>query len=102
MPFDIMFPDKAKEMKRMVFDYLKGLQIANNAVGDTKNQQTRGSLQINENGFPVAPRPHLWTKVVRADIEPIYRLYITHHYRKLFYSSKLIYNKQIYRTGLSG
>lgn len=79
-----MYPDKAKEMKRTLLDYIKALKnahVRNADIAETAEQR-KGTLEINENGFPLAPRTHSWPKVTRADLEPLYRLYITHHYRK--------------------
>ena len=95
MPFDIMYPDKAKEIKRMVLDYIKVLRRAhfNNSqnIGDEiTNGLQKNTIQIDDSGFPVAPRPHSWSKVKREDLELIYRLYMTCHYRKsLFISASL-------------
>jgi hypothetical protein len=87
MPFDVMFPDKAKEMKRMILEYIKILRRAHNEGGqdadnDIVNGIRKNTLQIHESGFPVGPRPASWLKVTRAELEPIYRLYITKHYRE--------------------
>jgi len=88
MPFDVMFPDKAKQMKRMMLDYIKILRRAHidasqDAGDDITNGIQRNYLQIDESGFPIGPRPISWVKVTRADLEPIYRLYVTKHYREL-------------------
>jgi hypothetical protein len=91
MPFNVMFPDKAKEMKRMILDYVKILRRAHaedsgNAVDDIANGFQKDAIQIDDSGFPKAPRPLSWIKVTRAELEPIYRLYITKHYRKSYRS----------------
>lgn len=82
-----MYPDKAKEMKRMVLDYIKCLRQAHFASTQipsniTTNGIQRNTLEIHDSGFPLAPRPESWSKVTKADLEPIYRLYIGKHYRK--------------------
>jgi hypothetical protein len=87
MPFDVMFPDKAKEMKRMMLDYIKILRRAHaegyqDAGEEIMNGIQRNTLQIDETGFPKAPRPISWLSVTRAELEPIYRLYITKQYRE--------------------
>lgn len=93
MPFDVMFPDKAKEMKRMVLDYIKVLRRAHinnsqNIIEESINGLKKNMLQVDESGFPLAPQPQSWEKVKKDDLEPIYRLYIMRHYRKsLSYSS---------------
>lgn len=84
MPFDVMYPDKAKEMKRMVLEYIKLLRrdhFASSQISDISNGFHKNTLEIDPSGYPIAPRPQSWEKVKKADIEPIYRLYIAHHYR---------------------
>ena len=56
MPFDIMYPDKVKEMKRMVLDYIKVLHRTHldnlQDAGDTAtNGFPRNTLQIDTTGF---------------------------------------------------
>jgi hypothetical protein len=92
-PFDVMYPDKAKEMKRMVLDYIKVLRRAHfsntqMAGDDITNGLQRDTLQIDESGFPLAPWPQSWIKVTKAEIEPIYRLYIARHYRMSLYLAR--------------
>jgi hypothetical protein len=87
MPFDIMYPDKAKEMKRMVLEYIKILRRDHFSVADvdTSNGLQRDTLQIDATGFPIAPRPLTWTKVTKAELEPIFRLYMKRHYRMSYF-----------------
>jgi hypothetical protein len=87
MPFDIMYPEKAIEFKRTVLDYIKVLRrahqdISQGDVVDVVNGIERNTLKVDATGFPLAPRPRSWTKVTRAEVEPIFRLYMTRHYRK--------------------
>jgi len=84
--FDVMYPEKAKDMKKMVLAYIKVLRTTHfneneDSSKEMKNGMQRDILQMDEDGFPVAPQPHSWTIVTKADIEPLYRLYITRHYR---------------------
>ena len=87
MPFNIMYPDKVKEMKRMVLDYIKVLRRTHpdnsQDAGDAAtNGFPRNMLQIDTTGFPVTPWPQSWAKVTKAELEPIYQLYMTCHYRQ--------------------
>jgi len=89
-PLDIMYPEKAKEMKRLVLDYIKVLRRSHfnntqNASEDITNGFEKDVIVIDESGFPLAPRPDSWSGVTRGDLESIYRLYITRHYSKLDY-----------------
>ena len=85
MPFDIMFPEKAKEMKRMVLDYIKIVRRDHfpNAEANISNGLQNDTLQIDASGFPISPKPESWAKVTKADLEPIYRMYIKRHYRNI-------------------
>ena len=84
-PFDLMFPDKAKEIKRMVLDYIKVLWKAHftnsENTADTADEITNGfrrnTIEIDKSRFPVAPRPQSWSIVKRNELEPLYRLYMT-------------------------
>ena len=82
-----MFPDKAIEMKRMVLDYIKVLHgsHSNSTImpDEISNGLEKLTLQIDETGFPIAPQPQSWTKIKKDNLESIYRLYMTQHYRKL-------------------
>lgn len=85
-----MYMDKAKEMKRVVLDYIKLIRRThiNNSqtVGDnaTTNGIQKDIIKVDANGFPLAPRPESWKNVTRSDLEPLYRLYLKRHYRKSF------------------
>jgi hypothetical protein len=88
--FDVMYPDKAKEMKRNVLDYIKILRTAHSnnsqSAGDNiTNGIQRNTLKIDDSGYPLAPRPVSWTKVTKAELEPIYRLYMARHYRTFYF-----------------
>lgn len=88
MPFDVMYPEKAKEIKRMVNEYVKVLRRDHFInIQDPNNGVQKPTITIDETGYPVAPRPQSWTKVTKADLEPLYRFYITQHYRTSPYFS---------------
>ena len=94
LPFNVMYPDKAKDFKRSLLEYLKTLQWAhilgaeqNGAIGADAN---RYLVHLDSSGFPVAPWPHLWTKFTRSDLKPLYRIYITEHYHEWFQFSPAI------------
>lgn len=87
MPFDVMFSDKAKEIKKLVMEYLKTIRRdhSQSADNETSNGFQRNFLETDPSGYPIAPHPHSWSKVTRADLEPLYRMYIKRHYRMLYY-----------------
>lgn len=89
MPFDVMYTDKSTELKRMVLDYIKNIRrdyFSNLQANEDveSNGFKKNTLDINEAGFPLAPRPHSWTMVKRADLEGLYKLYITRSYRTFY------------------
>lgn len=87
LPFEAMFPDKAKDFKRSLNEYLKALLVAKNRGADRpeadhSRSEIHDAVEIDPSGFPIAPRIHTWNKVTRRLLEPLYKLYITKHYRK--------------------
>ena len=87
LPFEVMYPDKAKDFKRTLSEYLKELlrvksRRPGQSVADNSSAELHGSVEIDPSGYPIAPRPQSWTKVPRTVLEPLYRSYITKHYRK--------------------
>ena len=57
-PFDVMYPDKYKEMKRMVLDYIKILRRDNFSEPQTGenvnvNGIQRNKLDVDTSGFPL-------------------------------------------------
>lgn len=79
-----MFPEKAIEMKKMVIDYIKILQ-KDHFLNSQDDGIQKSILNIDDDGYPIAPRPQSGTKLTRAQLEPMYRLYIARHYRKSCY-----------------
>lgn len=80
MPFDVMYPEKANEIKRLVLEYIKILRRDHYTNGQSND--INNTLQVDADGYPLAPRPQSWTKLKKADLEPLFRLFITRHYRK--------------------
>jgi hypothetical protein len=85
MPFDVMYPEKAIEMKRMVLEYIKVLRRSHLNNSQSNSQSVGGDkILIDSNGFPIAPLPQSLTETTRTDLERMYRLYLTRHYRQYF------------------
>jgi hypothetical protein len=85
--FDHMYPEKGKEIKRMMLDYIKILRESHSQnIGDViRNGYEPNIIRTHESGFPIAPRPDSWSKVTKAELEPIYRMYVSRNYRKFFF-----------------
>lgn len=100
LPFEAMYPEKANEIKRMVLEYIKVLRNAhvNNSQASSEerfNGLKSGTLEIDESGFPLAPRPQSWKKVTKVELEPLYRMYITRQYRRLFSMARPKYDERL-------
>jgi hypothetical protein len=91
--FEETYPEKAKEMKMLLLEYIKTLQSSITGTGAgtgisgevdaTAAGECPGDAGIaidQDSGFPIAPRIN--TKVGKGKIERLYRLYITEHYRR--------------------
>jgi hypothetical protein len=79
----------------MVLDYIKIIRrdhfsFPQTSENDDDNGLKINTLDIDPTGFPLAPRPHSWAKVLKVELEPIYRLYITRSYRKSYWISIFI------------
>ncbi|KAF8802326.1 hypothetical protein BYT27DRAFT_7112582 [Phlegmacium glaucopus] len=78
--FEDIYEDKSQEMKRTVLEYIKTLQAAKAGPGAVLPQEVL-TIQLDPDRFPIAPRPASWSAVSKDDLEPMYRVYITQHYR---------------------
>ncbi|KAF8805301.1 hypothetical protein BYT27DRAFT_7258411 [Phlegmacium glaucopus] len=72
------------EIKRTIFEYVKTLcaqksRCAGAGAGPTS--QDILAVNIDAEGFPVAPSPVSWEKISKDDLERMYRTYMTLHYR---------------------
>ena len=95
-PFESMFREKAKEMKKILLEYIMVLRRDHfGNVPSTQNDSNIspeiGALQCDAAGFPKAPRPNSWAKVKKAELETFYRLYITRQYRKSFHVFNVVW-----------
>ena len=67
-------------MKRTVMEYIKVLKGNVPGAGAIADDP-KLSIQLDPEGFPIAPCPASWDKVTKQEIERLYRTYITTHYR---------------------
>ncbi|KAF8811080.1 hypothetical protein BYT27DRAFT_7253210 [Phlegmacium glaucopus] len=92
--FEEIYPDKSKDIKRTLLEYLKtlGASVAGGSAGVNAGVNAGGTagltagahtvtMQLDPNGFPIAPTVASWNSVSKEDLEPLYRMYITQHYR---------------------
>jgi len=81
--FEDTYEHKARDMKRTLLEYVKTLRVARTGVGPAGGPDTEWTtIRQDPCGFPMAPCPPSWEKVTKEDLEPIYRMYLTQHYRK--------------------
>ena len=90
-----MYPEKSQEFKRLVKEYIETVQATNAGVGAVNNQtgadETQVTIQLDINRFPIVPKIPDDKKMKKIDLEQLYRLYLTHHYRKSFMPKLLRY-----------
>jgi hypothetical protein len=76
--FDDMYETLSAQVKRAVLDYVQKISDpVNGTIGDTKQ-----TIRQDSDGYPKAPESLQWDKVTKADLEPLFRSYITQHYRE--------------------
>lgn len=78
-----MHEAKATDIMRTVHDYIKtveGSLRAGAGAGAGSGNQKLG-IELNSDGYPIAPCPPSWEKTTKTDLEKLYRSYISIHYR---------------------
>ena len=87
--FEEIYQGKSKEFKRVVKEYIETVRATNaGAGGDNGADTTLGagsnniSIELDNNRFPIAPKIGSDYKFKKKELEQLYRLYITHHYRE--------------------
>lgn len=84
--FREMHEAKASEIMRNVVSYVQTVRAgagAGTGLGTGKRETT---IMLNSERFPIAPDPASLEKKTKADLESLYRKYITYHYRKLHFN----------------
>src|SRR5271155_2061266 len=79
--FREMHEDKASEIMRNVVSYIQTVR-AGAGTGPATGKRIM-TIELNPDGFPIAPDPASLEKTTKADLETVYRRYITSHYCKL-------------------
>jgi hypothetical protein len=82
--FEDTYPESAMEIKRTIFEYVKTLRAQKSrcaGAGAGPTSQDILAVNIDAEGFPVAPSPVSWEKISKDDLERMYRTYMTLHYR---------------------
>jgi hypothetical protein len=94
--FEEKFQDKCNDIKRTLMDYLNSLEAlkvgAASGIGaETGANATAGSVTVPNphpngitldiNGYPIAPIVTPESTISKETLEPLYRMYMTTHYR---------------------
>lgn len=79
--FEELYPDKSKEIKRAFKEYIDTVR-AGTGTGTGDENVPKIGIELDGNRFPIAPRISSDKKVTKADMEQLYRLYMTYHYRE--------------------
>ncbi len=74
--FEETYEDKAREIKRTLLEYVKTLHAVTDGAGAGSS-----SIQFDSDGFPIAPTL-LLDKMTKGDLERLYHMYISQHYRE--------------------
>jgi hypothetical protein len=81
-PFAQMYENKVSDIMRTFHEYISEVQAAGAGAGAGAGSR-KNMIQMDPDGFPIAPTPSSWDKFTKVDLEQLYRSYITHQYRKL-------------------
>lgn len=85
--FNDLHSEKANEMMRAVRAYVNTVReakysgIGANARSGPSAESGTITIQLDPNGFPIAPSPASWDKISKKQLEKLYRTYMTEHYR---------------------
>lgn len=82
-----MHEDKATDIMRTVHEYIKTVKGSFRAGAGAGSRNKILGIELNPDGYPIAPCPTSWEKTMKADLEKLYRSYITLHYRMFIYNS---------------
>jgi hypothetical protein len=85
-----MHQEKAQDIIRTVLEYITTVEASRHAGSGAGKQKNALTIEVNPDGFPIAPCPPSWDKISKKDLEKLYRTYITLHYRMLFYNDGVL------------
>ena len=77
-----MYEEKISEIQRCLNDYIKTIKVSTRPGAGTGTGQSTPNIITMSDGYPLAPSPASLEKLKKADLEKLYRSYITIHYRK--------------------
>jgi hypothetical protein len=79
-----MHEAKATDIMRSVHDYIKtveGSARAGSGAGAGAGSRNKNiTIELNPDGYPIAPTPPSWDKITKIDLEKLYRTYLGIHY----------------------
>jgi len=76
--------DRADEIMRTINEYIKTVKASARTGAGIGTGTVSGNrdliIELDPDGFPRAPSPGSWDKIKKADLEKLYRSYVTYHY----------------------
>lgn len=78
--FEQLFTNQVMEMKRLVLQYIKKLQVRESAHGPAADSNDKQTLGTNTEGFPVLPAAFKLEECTKKVLEELYRQYLSQHY----------------------
>jgi hypothetical protein len=86
--FKQMHEDKSNDIMLSVHEYIQTVEASGRGAAGagfgSGTSKANLSIEVDSEGFPISPSPSSWDKTSKVDIEPLYRSYITLHYRTFF------------------
>ena len=75
-----MHDEKASDIMRTVAKYISTVSAGAGTRAGTGHGNI--TIELDPEGFPIAPSPESWGKITKVDLEKLYRSYVTHQYRE--------------------
>lgn len=75
-----MHEAKATDIMRSVHDYIKtvkaGARAGAGPMSGPDSRNTNITIELNPEGYPIAPTPPSWDKITKIELEKLYRIYL--------------------------
>ena len=75
-----IYTDKISDIQRSLHDYIKTFKAGVQGRSSTSTSTSVTNINLDPNGYPLAPPPGSLDKITKLDLEKLYRTYITQHY----------------------
>jgi hypothetical protein len=76
-----MHGERADEIMRTIHEYIRTVKASARTGARTGTLSgNRNIIELDPDGFPRAPSPGSWENIRKAELEKLFRSYVTHHY----------------------